>query len=67
MTDHDDDEHIATVNLPILWGGSVNLYASGRVEISTTEGGAELDAHDIAALADLLTWAQGIRNGTIRP
>ncbi len=62
----DDDECIATVTLPILWGGSVNLYASGAVEISTTEGTEELDDDNIAALAELLAHAQAIRNGILR-
>lgn len=67
MTDDYDDEQIGTVALPILYGGAANLYASGRVEIVTSEDTAELDDHDIAALANLLEYAQGLRSGAIDP
>lgn len=67
MTDDYEDEQIGTVNLPILYGCSVYLYASGRVEISTSEDAADLNDHHIAVLANLLDHAQALRSGAIAP
>lgn len=58
----EDDYPIATVDLPILFGGSVTLFASGRVVITTSEDQSELSDTDVDNLADLLAQAQQIRS-----
>ncbi len=60
----DDDFEIRTVELPILWGGHLRLYGSGRLTITTTEGEDEFDDGHIAAVADLLAEARLIRGAT---
>ncbi len=59
MTEEDDE--IRKVDLPILFGGSLHLYTSGRVVLTTSEDWSEFGDEHIAAVADLLAEARLIR------
>jgi hypothetical protein len=55
----DEDECIQTVELPVLYGASLHLYASGKVTLITTDG--EDDLTSVAAtLADLFQYAKDL-------
>lgn len=56
----DEDQIIQTVELPVLYGGSMHLYTSGRVTLVTTDG--EDDLTSVAAtLADLFQYAKDLQ------